>query len=163
WIYGANGDSGGQVRSVKTGKVIDIRGRDFRIRPDTGEIEAESGQTQYGRGRDDWGSWFGNNNSNPMWHFALADHYLRPNPHAAPPDLRVPVSVAPGAALVFPLSRTVPRFNDPGAANHFTSANSAIVYRDELFGPAFASSTFVSEPVHNLVHREVLEPRGFTF
>src|SRR6185437_5397988 len=36
-------------------------------------------------------------------------------------------------------------------------------YRDDLFGPWFASSLFVSEPVHNLVHRVVLEPDGVTF
>ena len=43
WIYGANGDSGGLVKSIKTGKVTDIRGRDFRLKPDTGEFEAVSG------------------------------------------------------------------------------------------------------------------------
>ena len=31
WIYGANGDSGGSVRSVKTGKITAINGRDFRF------------------------------------------------------------------------------------------------------------------------------------
>src|SRR5260370_5696594 len=30
WIYGANGDSGGIVKSLKTGKVVDISGRDVR-------------------------------------------------------------------------------------------------------------------------------------
>ena len=54
----------------------------------------------------------------------------------------------------------LPRFNDPGAANHVTSANSPTPYRDDLFGPEFATSLFVSEPVHNLVHRMVLEPDG---
>jgi putative membrane-bound dehydrogenase-like protein len=163
WIYCANGDSGGRVVSVKTGKVVNISGRDFRIRPDTGEIELESGQTQYGRSRDDWGNWFGGNNSNPMWHYVLDDHYLRRNPHLAPPTPRVPVSVTPGAAPVYPVSRTLPRFNDPHAYNRFTSACSPIVYRDDLFGPASAGNCFISEPVHNLVHREIMTPKGVTF
>src|SRR6185295_3774594 len=30
-------------------------------------------------------------------------------------------------------------------------------------GPDFATSVFISEPVHNVVHREVLEPDGATF
>jgi putative membrane-bound dehydrogenase-like protein len=162
WVYVANGDSGGRVRSVKTGTVLDIRGRDLRIRPDDGALDVQIGQTQYGRGRDDWGDWFGCNNSNPLWHFALADQYLRRNPHYAPPDPRVSVSVTPGASRVYPVSRTLPRFNDPGAANHFTSACSGIIYRDELFGPAFAGNSFVSEPVHNLIHREIVAPRGST-
>lgn len=163
WLYCANGDSGGGIKSLKTGKVVNISGRDLRLRPDTGEIEAVTGQSQYGRSRDDWGNWFGNNNSNPMFHFVLADHYLRRNPHFVPPDPRVQVSVTPGAAAIYPISRTLPRFNNPQSVNRFTSANSTIVYRDELFGPHFAGNSFVSEPVHNLIHREIMKPKGVTF
>ena len=71
--------------------------------------------------------------------------------------------VTPGASRVYPISRTLPRFNDPAAANHFTSACSIIVYRDDLFGPLFAGNSFVSEPVHDLVHREIRAPSGVTF
>ncbi|MFL5338807.1 MAG: PVC-type heme-binding CxxCH protein [Gemmataceae bacterium] len=163
WIYVANGDSGGKIVSKKTGKTVDISGRDLRFRPDTGEHEATSGQTQYGRSRDDWGNWFGGNNSNPMYHFVLDEHYQRRNPHVPTPDSRWPVSVQPGVAPVYPVSRTLPRFNDPGAANRFTSACSPIVYRDTFYGPHFDNNTFVSEPVHNLVHREIMKPLGLSF
>jgi putative membrane-bound dehydrogenase-like protein len=163
WIYGANGDSGGNVRSAKTGKLVGISGRDFRLRPEDGAFETATGGSQYGRCRDDWGNWFGCNNSAPMYQFVLDDHYLRRNPYLRSPDPRVQVSVAPGAAPVYPISRTLPRFNDPEAANHFTSACSVIVYRDDLFGPLFAGNSFVSEPVHDLVHREIVSPRGVTF
>src|SRR5207244_430112 len=112
--------------------------------------------------RDDWGDWFGCNNVDPMYHFVLEDRYLRRNPFAKYPSLRVQVSKAPGSAPVFPLSVTRARFNDLETANHFTSACSTMVYRDDLFGP-FSSSSFVCEPVHNLVHREVLAPHGVTF
>ena len=61
------------------------------------------------------------------------------------------------------MSRTVERFNDFNHVNRITSSNSVHVYRDELFGPAFANSWFVSEPVHNLIHRQVLTPDGVTF
>ncbi len=77
--------------------------------------------------------------------------------------MRVQVSEKPGAAEVFPLSKPLPRFNNPHSVNHFTSACSAIVYRDDLFGPDFVNNTFVSEPVHNLVHREIMTPKGVTF
>ena len=133
WVYGANGDSGGTVRSLKTGKTVNIQGRDFRFRPDTGEFEAESGQTQYGRHRDDWGNWFGNNNPNWGWHYVLSEADLRRNPYYAPPDPRQPLE--PDTRL-YPISRTLARFNDPAAANHVTSANSPTPYRDDLFGPA---------------------------
>ncbi|GIW81412.1 MAG: hypothetical protein KatS3mg105_3219 [Gemmatales bacterium] len=166
WIYCANGDSGGVVRSLRKNKnvpPVNISGRDFRIRPETGDIDLQSGQTQFGRNRDDWGNWFGGNNSNPMWHFVLADHYLRRNPHLAAPVPRVPVSVTPGAARIYPISRTLARFNNPQSANHFTSACSPIVYRDDLFGPHFLGNAFVCEPVHNLIHREIMTPDGVSF
>lgn len=163
WIYGANGDSGGLVKSIKTGKVTDIRGRDFRLKPDTGEFEAVSGQSQFGRCRDDWGNWFGNNNSNPMFHYVLEDRYLKRNPHVLYPDVRVQVPIRPGAQAVYPISKPMPRFNTPGALNHFTSACSTIIYRDTLFGKEFEGNMFVSEPVHNLIHREIMKPKGVTF
>lgn len=163
WIHCANGDSGGQVKSLKTGKIVNIRGRDFRIRPDTGDLDLLTGQTQFGRTRDDRGNWFGGNNSNALWHYALEDRYLRRNPHVAAPDPRVTVPTAGGAGPVFPQSRTLPRFNDPHTANRFTSACSPIIYRDDLLGPSFAGNAFISEPVHNLVHRLVLTPSGTTF
>ena len=156
WIYGANGDSGGRVRSIKTGKTVSIQGRDFRFKPDTGEFETESGQTQYGRHRDDWGEWFGNNNPNWGWHYTLAESDLKRNPYYASPDPRE--TLEPDTRL-HPISRTLARFNDPEAANHVTSANSPTPYRDDLFGPHYATSLFVSEPVHNLVHRMVLRTR----
>ena len=162
WLYLANGDSGGTIKSSKTGKSVDIRGRDVRIRPDSGEIETVSGQTQSGRNRDDWGNWFGGNNSNPMWHYALDDNYLRRNPHFAPPSVRRPISRRPGAAPVFPTSRTLTRFNDFDKVDRFTSACSPMIYRDTLL---FSSGThaFLCEPVHNLVHREVVTQTGATF
>ena len=163
WLYNANGNSGGKVASKKTGKVVDVGTRDFRINVDTGEVEVLAGASQVGRNRDDWGNWFGCNNSNPIWHYALEDHYLRRNPHLAPPNSTVSVAAIPGAAPVFPRSETVARFNDPHGFNHFTSACGLIIYRDEFLGAAYAGNAFVCEPVHNLVHRQIGRPVGVTF
>ena len=84
WVYGANGDSGGSPLARRPGKSTSISGRDFRFRPDTGEFEAESGQTQYGRHRDDWGHWFGNNNPNWGWHYVLAESRPQAQPIVRP-------------------------------------------------------------------------------
>src|SRR5690606_35226901 len=54
WLHLGNGDSNGIVRSHKTGQVVNVSGRDLRIRPDEGLIDATSGMTQFGRDRDDW-------------------------------------------------------------------------------------------------------------
>lgn len=179
WLYLANGDSGGVVKSVKTGETVDIRGRDLRIHPESGRIEAVAGQAQFGRRRDDWGRWYGNNNSNPMFQYVYEDRYLSRNPHYAAPSGRRDVHTVAGAAPVFPRSRTLTRFNDFHAVNRFTSACSAMVYRDEaLFEqrkaesgerkaredasekPSGSQLVFVSEPVHNLVHCEVAQQDG---
>jgi len=157
WIYGANGDSGGAVNGVS------ISGRDYRFRPDSGEFEAESGSTQYGRHRDDWGHWFGNNNSNWLWNYTIAEHYLRRNPRLAVKTTKQPLANYADSTRVFPVSELPIRFNDPQALGHVTSGCSAVPYRDDLFGPGFATSIFVCEPVHNVVHREVLAPDGATF
>ncbi|MBI1348965.1 c-type cytochrome [bacterium] len=189
WLYVGNGDSGGTITSIKTGKTLEIRGRDLRIKPETGEMEAVNGQTQFGRACDDFGHWFGNNNSRPMWQYVLEDRYLSRNPHIAPPDSRRDVSNQPGPAPIYPASKTLTRFNDFDRANRFTSACSAMVFRDDFIVPGLSAQglglsdkrkspvtgsgpqhlalnpqlSFVSEPVHNLVHREVLSFDGIRY
>ena len=163
WIYGANGDSGGTITSLKTGEQVDIHARDFRIRPDTGAIETQTGMAQYGRCRDDWGNWFGGRNLQPSWHCALEDHYLRRNPFLAATDGCVDLMDPPTCARVYPISPTLPRFNELWTLNRFTAACGLEVYRDDLFGPEFANSYFVCEPAYNLVHHSVLHRKGTTF
>src|SRR5262249_37416995 len=55
WIYGANGLFGGRIHGRAAGVEVDISGRDFRFEPSTGRFEPESGLTQQGRSRDDFG------------------------------------------------------------------------------------------------------------
>ncbi len=163
WLYGANGGSSGRVRSEITGKVVPISGRDFRLRPDDGAFETQAGLAQYGRHRDDWGNWFGNHNSSGSWHYFLPEQYLARNPYLTVKSTKQVMPNYSDPLRVYPISRLAQRFNDPGTANHLTSANSTMPYRDDLFGPDFAASYFVSEPVHNLVHREMMEPDGVSF
>ena len=64
--------------------------------------------------------------------------------------LRVDVPEVPGTAPVYPISRTQARFNDPHTLNRFTSACSAMVYREELFGQAFIGNSLAG--VRGLSH-----------
>ena len=166
WIYGANGLLGGNIRYVgnsTAGPSLDIRGRDFRMNPDTGALEPASGLTQQGRVRDDFGNWFGCDNSHFLWHYPMADQYTRRNPQVAMPSANVHVPQGREWNRLFPASQTAERFNDQGHANRATSACGVEIYRDELLGPEFYGNAFTCEPVHNLVHREVLTPEGVTF
>lgn len=161
WVYGSGGLFGGKLTSVQTGREIEVSGRDFRWHPETGELEALAGVSQQGRIRDDFGEWFGNDNSTLLWHFPLADRYTGRNPHMAPPEPRSRVNRDDNR--VFPRSRTLARFNDPQAANQLTSACGPEIYRDDLLGREYQGNAFVCEPVHNLVRRALLDPEGVSF
>src|SRR5205085_2460092 len=124
WIYGANGDSGGHIISAarsSRAEIVNLRQQDFRLRPDGGLFEAVAGQTQFGRHRDDWGNWFGNNNSTWLWHYFLPERYLIRNPSLAVKTTKQMLATGADATRCFPVSRTLQRFNDAFAANHVTS------------------------------------------
>ncbi len=163
WLYGSSGLFGGKVRSRQTGLEVDLSGRDFRYNPDTGAIEPVAGISQMGRVRDDFGNWFGNDNSTLLWHYPLADHYQRRNPNITYPNPRVLVARDADANKLFPTSRTLDRFNSPESANHVTAACGPSIYRDELLGSDCFGDAFICEPVHNLVRRTSLHADGATF
>ena len=98
-----------------------------------------------------------------MWHYTLDDFYLRRNPHLTPPPVKKQVSVLPApprssrkakrspASTTFTWPTASPR---PAARSSIATTCSA---------PDFYGNSFVCEPVHNLVHREIVEPQGTTF
>ena len=161
WLYGANGDSDGVIRSLGGGLDVNIAGRDFRFNPRDRAFEAIEGRTQFGRHRDDWGNWFGNNNPNWLWHYWFPERYLRHNP-----DLVLRSNkryLGRNDPFVHDVGVGLQRFNDVGHRNHVTSGNSPTPYRDVLFEGDYRESVFVSEPVHNAIHREVLKRNGVSF
>ncbi|MES2709455.1 MAG: neutral/alkaline non-lysosomal ceramidase N-terminal domain-containing protein [Verrucomicrobiota bacterium] len=160
WVYGANGLLGGSIRSLITGKTVDIRGRDFRLDPDSGAFEPASGLSQQGRVRDDWDHWFGTDNSTFAWHYPLPEHYLKRNPVVIPEEQRLRVELS---RRVFPASRTLERFNDPQDANSATAACGGDFYRDNLLGDDFYGDYFVNETVHNLTTRLKISADGISF
>ena len=162
-VHGASSVSNDRVRVGDTGRFVDLGGRDFRMDPDAPAFEPAAGRSQFGRTRDDWGNWFGNDNSTPLWHYPVPEQYARRNPHVAPPAVRVAVAAGPDATRLYPTSRTLERFNMPDSANRVTSACGPAVYRDALLGPGYRGNAFYCEPVHNLVQRLVLAPAGVTF
>jgi putative membrane-bound dehydrogenase-like protein len=163
WLHGANGLLGGTIRSVLTGQELNISGRDIRLQPETGAIELVSGVTQQGRTRDDWDNWFGCSNSRLAFHFPLPERYVRRNPHvpAPAPSVNIPADSEPNR--LNPVSAPAERFNHPESYGTTTSACGLGIYRDTLLGAEYYGNTFTCEPVHNLVRRLRLDPRGATF
>ncbi|HEY5550590.1 MAG TPA: PVC-type heme-binding CxxCH protein [Opitutaceae bacterium] len=164
WVYGANTMSGGTIKGLNRAlEPVEIRSNDFRFQPDTGVVEAASGRTQFGRGRDDWDNWFGCHNSNPVLHFPMPEQYARRNPHVAMPPSTVFLPDDRAQNRVFPLAEPVRRFNHPGQLNYITAGCGLGIYRDTLLGGEFEGNVFVCESVHAVVTRLQLFPRGATF
>lgn len=153
WLYGANGDSGGSITCVKTGKKVELGTNDFRFDPRTGEFALEGGRSQYGKWRDDFGNWFGNNNSTMGWHYWLPFRHLEQHPELAIKSVR---SVLNEDKRVFPASPPVRRFNWASAVNTLTSGCSPMPCRTA----EDANIMLICEPANNLVHREVLNYDG---
>ena len=169
WVYCSSGAHHGgygtatKIKSHRNGQEYAIGSRDFRFRPDTGDLDAQSGPSQFGRNPDDWGNWFGVQNSWPLWHYVLQDHYIRRNPHVASPD-PVQQVVRPMNPKVFPVSPKEKRFHNFNEAGHFTSACAAMIYRDELlFGADATRHAFTCEPFHNLVQHNLVSDDGVSF
>jgi putative membrane-bound dehydrogenase-like protein len=168
WVYCAAG--GHHVNYGKQTKLRTSRGdfnvgaRDFRFRPDTGELEPVSGPSQNGRNRNDWGAWFGTQNSRPLWHYVLPDRYLRRNPHLKPPS-PTQLVVTPLNPKVYPASSKEKRFHSFDQAGRFTSACGGMLYRDiHLFGISGEEQhAFSCEPFHNLVQHNIVTSDGVTF
>ena len=161
WLYVANGDSGGTIRSTRSGKKLNLGGFDLRIRPDTGELEPATGVTQHGRNRDDWGNWVAGNNSSG-WQIALEDHDIRKNPKVSQPSNRHGIN---GVIDLYPISQVLSHYSGyrappAGSPGKLTSGCGYTFYRDSLFDGIIEPSVYYSCPVHNCVHREVISWDG---
>src|SRR5216683_2283925 len=163
WVYGSGGIFGGDITSFSNPKPVPLTNRDFRINPDTGVIEAAAGRSQHGRVRNDWGDWFGCDNSTFLRHYPLADHYLRRNPHVAAPNNDVIVTDYPDWNRCYPLQNSIQLFKLSGPPGRATAACGVGIYRDDLLGKEYTGNSFTCEPVNLLVRRLVLTPKGSTF
>jgi putative membrane-bound dehydrogenase-like protein len=163
WVYGSCGMFGGTIRCFSGGEPVRLGNRDFRIDPDKGILEPATGRTQQGLVRDDWANWFGCDNSNLCWHYPLADHYLRRNPHLAPPASAVLVPDYPNPNHLYPIRTQLQLFKLSGPPGQTTAACGLGIYRDELLGRLYYGNAFVCEPVNLLIHRLLMSPRSSTF
>jgi putative membrane-bound dehydrogenase-like protein len=159
WLHGANGDSGGDIVNVRTGSRIPLRGNDFSFDPRTGAFRLETGATQCGKWRDDFGNWFGNNNATPGWHYWLPMGYLERHPDLVARSVRADLTAD---RQVFPAGPLERRLNQPATANTVTSACNPLPYRDTAFGTDGVNCLFICEPAHHVVLRQVLDYSGAT-
>jgi putative membrane-bound dehydrogenase-like protein len=184
WVYGVAGNNGGTITSPEAPKMppVPLNGRGVRFHPETpGSLEPTSGGGQYGLAPDEWQNWFTATNSQHLRHIVLPDHYLRRNPALAVSAVTLDIPDHGAACQVHRISpfeawrveRTERRAKGPDAqrfpstelvpGGFITSACSPVVYAADLFPSAYRGNSFVCDPANNLVHRDVLEPKGATF
>src|SRR5262245_56402234 len=149
------GDRGADIRFPDRPEIAPLKehGRNVRFRPDTGELEALSGSSQYGQGFDDWGRHFTVSNSDHIRHEVIAARYLKRNTDLPVAGVMDQISDHGPAAKVFPTT-IHPRFEMLTGVGEFTSACGLTLYR---------RGAFIAEPVHNLVHQDALFEAGATF
>jgi putative membrane-bound dehydrogenase-like protein len=143
WIWASNGLAGGTVGGVK------LQNTDFRFRPDTGEVEAVGGNSQFGNTFDDWGRRFFATHDNHSIHAALPREAVLRHPHATPPAVQEGISDHGAIPRLFPASA-----RDAVFTTDTDSSCAITVWRGDAY---------VCEPVLNLVHRDCLTPKGASF
>ncbi|BCS32226.1 hypothetical protein TBR22_A14360 [Luteitalea sp. TBR-22] len=157
------GDKGTDLRfaAMPDGKALDAKGRGVRLKPDEFKVEGLSSRTQYGNAFDAHGHFFAHNNSIHQRHEVIAARYLERNPHLLLTTAMAEISDH-GNNNIMPITHGA-RFDLLTEAGQFTSACALTVYGGGAFPAGYEGTTLIAEPVHNLIHRDVLRPQGSTF
>lgn len=177
WIYAAYprvltprryakefGDPGQAIRFPDHPEIepVETRSQDLRFHPDPPRVEAVSGNSQFANTFDAWGNRFTVWNNDHVRHVVIQRQYLARNPYLAVPVAMESVSDHENSATVYAVTRDPLHIHDT-QIGHFTSACGLSVYTGGGFPAEFDGNSFTCEPVHNLVHRDILVPRGATF
>ncbi|MEK6479371.1 PVC-type heme-binding CxxCH protein [Catalinimonas sp. 4WD22] len=138
-------------------------GRTVRFRPDQFQLETTSGQTQFGHDFDAWGRHMLGNNSNHIYHEVMAAPYLNRNPDLPVSNASQSISDHGDAAEVFPITHN-PDHQLLTNVGVITAACGNVNYLGGAFpDPYDDNTTFVAEPVSNLVHVDHLKDNGASF
>ncbi len=148
------GDRGSNIRfEDRLATELKERGRNIRFRPDTFELQALSGTSQFGHAFDDFGRHFVLNNTYHARHEVIAVRYLNRNPDLPVATATEDISDHGTPAKVYPIVPKT-RFEMLTNVGEFTSACGLTLWR---------GGAFVAEPAHNLVHRDTYAASGATF
>lgn len=160
------GDKGSDIRYPSNKKAPFLskngNGRNVRFKPDVFGLESMSGETQYGHTFDPWGHHFYTDNADHLFHEVIDARYTTMNPNLVIPEAMEKIPDHGDACEVYPISENPNHqlLTDVGVV---TSSCGITWYDGGAFGKDFSQVTFVGEPVHNLVHADMINPHGATF
>ncbi|HVR83109.1 MAG TPA: PVC-type heme-binding CxxCH protein, partial [Planctomycetota bacterium] len=163
WIYVANGQRGGKIKSAlhPDSAPIDIGGMDFRFDPIHDRAEAVTGFGQFGLTFDDWGRRFVCTNRNHVIPLVIPNTYFQRNPFLAAPGPVTDNQGPGGAARVYPISKNWTLSS--AHSGSFTAACGVFIYRGDLLPKEYEGHVFTCEPTGNLIHEEELISTGGSF
>jgi putative membrane-bound dehydrogenase-like protein len=177
WIYGAYSkassgsrhpehDDHGRALRFPDNPVPDSAdiypGTDFRFRPDQFVVQPAGGMSQFGNAFDAAGNRFTVWNSKHLQHVVIPHRYLARNPSLSVGSVMASIPDHGDAATVYPITKNPLNLHE-SEIGHFTSASGTSIYTGGLFEGEYRDAAFVTEPVHNLVHVDLLTPTGATF
>ena len=157
-------DAGSTIRFPDRpgGPVLETVSEDVRFHPGDGRLEALGGGSQYANSFDSFGNRFSVWNNDYIRHLVIESRYLKQNPYLAVEKAYESPSGLGHSAAVYPITAN-PRAIHESEIGHFTSACGLSVYAGGVYPAGFENNTFNCEPVHNLVRRSLVEPRGAGF
>ena len=159
-------DKGTEIRFPNNPKAPKLAkngdGKNVRFKPESYQLESLSGETQYGHTTDAWGHRFYTDNANHQYHEVIDARYIAKNPHLALADAMQKIPDHGDACEVFPITENPNHqlLTDVGVV---TSSCSITYYDGAAFGENFDNLTFIAEPVHNLIHADIVVPNGASF
>jgi len=160
------GDEGEEVRFTDNAQAVSLEtnanGRMVRFKPDTYQLEALSGQTQFGHTSDPWGHRIYTSNADHLFHEVIQADYLSLNSNLLVPDATQYIPDYGDAVKIFPITEN-PNHQLLTDVGVITSSCGVTWYNGGTFGETFNKVTFIAEPVHNLVHADIIAPNGATF
>ncbi len=138
-------------------------GLSVRFRPDQKQIEMMASNCQFGHTFDEWGRWFGCNNSNQGYQEVIANRYFKRNPALPISDAVQDMSDHLNAPEVFPTTIHPDRQLLSGVGVMTAGSGLTAYLGGEFPEPYNKNVTFIAEPVYNLVHVDVLKDSGTSF
>ncbi len=137
--------------------------KSVRFKPDENKLEMMSSKSQFGHTFDSWGHHFLTHNQNHLYHEVLAAQYLNRKSNLLISSTIESISDHGQATEIYQITTSPDRqlFTPTGVS---TSSSGITYYAADLFIPPYSENIiFVAESVSNLVHADVLEPKGATF
>ena len=171
WITLAAGLSGGTITCPEHPERAPLKmTSDVRFHPETLEVQAVDGRSQYGMSFDREGNRFICMNRLPVQHVVMASKWLKRNPRLAFSETVQDcnernafngINGGHDGVRLFPISSNITTAD--GHAGSFSAACAVHVWFGGGLTPECDGAVFSCDPTGNLVHADRLTPQGATF